>query len=177
MSCLLTFPCHYIWTDRNQLTGSIPSELGELTSLDTLRLGTWIGLSCSYECHACSHFLAILFHQMKINSRGQFRANSKNWRCWVRCISVRGLFCLVLMNAMLAWLTLPCHSIRKDDNQLTGSIPSVLGELPLLTLLWLRTWIGLSWSHECHACSHFLAIIFEQIIINSWVQFRANSEN
>jgi hypothetical protein len=55
MSCLLTFPSHSIWTDRNQLTGSIPSKLGELTSLTHLSLCTWIGLSCWHECHACSH--------------------------------------------------------------------------------------------------------------------------
>jgi hypothetical protein len=61
MSRLLTFPCHFIWTVDNQLTGSIPSELAELTSLTHLNLRTSIGLSCWHECHACSHFLAILF--------------------------------------------------------------------------------------------------------------------
>jgi hypothetical protein len=29
-----------------------------------------------------------------------------------------------------------------------------------LTFLWFRTWIGLPCSYECHACSHFLAILF-----------------
>jgi hypothetical protein len=78
MSRLLTFPCHAIGPDYNQLTGSIPSELVELTSLTGLWLRTWIGLSFSYECHVCSHFLAILLEQMKINSRVPFRANSEN---------------------------------------------------------------------------------------------------
>ena len=41
-----TVPCHTIRTDYNQLTGSIPSELGELTLLTYLSLCTWIGLSC-----------------------------------------------------------------------------------------------------------------------------------
>jgi hypothetical protein len=64
---LLTFPCHSICTDENQLTGSIPSELGELWSLTQLALSTWIGGSnCLYECHPCSHFLAVLFDQVKM---------------------------------------------------------------------------------------------------------------
>jgi hypothetical protein len=67
MSRLLTFSCRSFWPDDNQLTGSIPSELGELKSLTLLKLSTWIGLSsCSYECHPCSHFLAVLFDQIKI---------------------------------------------------------------------------------------------------------------
>jgi hypothetical protein len=56
---------------------------------------------------------------------------------------------------------------------LKGSIPSELGELTALTVLTIRTWIGLSRSYECHACSHFLY----QIGLDFWVQFRANSEN
>jgi hypothetical protein len=66
MSRLLTFPFHSIWTASNQLTGSIPIELRALTLLTGLSLGTWIGLSCSYECHACSHLLAIMFEQIKM---------------------------------------------------------------------------------------------------------------
>jgi hypothetical protein len=51
-------------TDFNQLMGSIPSQLGDLTSLNSLLLSTWIGLSWLYDCHACSHFLFILFEQL-----------------------------------------------------------------------------------------------------------------
>jgi hypothetical protein len=44
--------------------------------LTGLTLGRWIGLSFSYECHACSHLLAtILFEQVGINSRVPFQAN------------------------------------------------------------------------------------------------------
>jgi hypothetical protein len=41
-------------------------------------------------------------------------------------------------------LTFACHSVRSATNQLTGSIPSEVGELSALTVLVLRTWIGLS---------------------------------
>jgi hypothetical protein len=278
MSRLLTFPFHSVWSANNQLTGSIPSELGELTSLTELYLGTWIVFSCWHECHACSHFFAIIFEQIVINSRVPFRANLEhwlrwldwgsvrglvylvhlmyrsyechacshflampldqiiinsrvpfranleNWLCWLDCGSVRGLACLFHMNVTFAhislpfywnrwksthgfhsertrrtdsvdcpvaqyvdwfvffiWmsrlLTFPSNSVWPDYNQLTGSIPSELRELTLLIVLWLCTWIGLSCWHECHACSNFLAILFEQMIINSQVPFRANSEN
>jgi hypothetical protein len=216
MSRLLKVPCHSIWTGRNQLTGSIPSELGKLTSLTTLSLCTWIGLSFSDECHACSHFLAIMFHQIIINSQVQFRSNSEKLRRWLICRSVRGLVYLVHVNAtrahisltflfeqikinsrvqfqanskkfgrwltcrsvrglvfLFVWmsrlLTFPCHSVRSGDNQVTGSIPSELGGLTSLTKLWLGKWIGLSCWHECHACSQFLAIIFEQMKKMIWL--------
>jgi hypothetical protein len=135
---LLTFPCtHSIWKDDNQLTGFIPSELGELIFLNRLALGTWIGgMSSWHECHACSHFLApILFEQMIINSRVPFRANSENWLCWPGCVSVRGLVSLVGMIVKLAHISLPFYWI--DNNQLTGSIPSELAELTLLNTLQL----------------------------------------
>jgi hypothetical protein len=61
----ISFPLS-VPSDENQLTGLIPSEFGELTKLSELLLGTWIGLSCWHECHACSHLLAILFHQSKM---------------------------------------------------------------------------------------------------------------
>jgi hypothetical protein len=112
MSRLLTFPCHYIWTDTNELTGSIPSELGELTLLTELFLGTCIRFACSYHCHPRSHFVAILFEQGLINSWGQFRANSEDWRRWLRCICVRGLVCLVIMNVKLAHISLPFYLNR-----------------------------------------------------------------
>jgi hypothetical protein len=76
MPRLLTFPFDSVSSDYNQLTGSIPSKLGELTSLTSLYLCTCIGLSRYHGCQAYSHFLAILFDQRLINSRVQFRANS-----------------------------------------------------------------------------------------------------
>jgi hypothetical protein len=131
---------------------------------------------CWHAFHACSHFLAILFHQIIINSTGQFQANSEHWRRCLNCTSVRSLVCL-----LLAWmsrlLTFSYHSVPSDSNQLTGSIPSELGAMTSLTILYLRSWIGLSCWHEFHACSHFLAILFEQMQINSRGQFRANSEH
>jgi hypothetical protein len=166
-----------LWTGSNQLAGSIPSELGELTSLTGIGLGMWIVSSCWHECHACSHFLSILFHQFLIKSRVSFRANSENWRHWLSCILVRAMVCLVGMNVMLAHISLLCYSASSVYNQLSGSIPSELGALTSLTLLWLGTWIGLSCSYECHACSHFRAILFHQFLINWRVPFRANSEN
>ena len=39
------------------------------------------------------------------------------------------------------------------------------------------TWIGLSCWHEWHGCSHLLAILFEQLVINSLVQFRSSWVN
>jgi hypothetical protein len=80
ISRLLTFPCHSISTAYNQLSGSIPSEVGALSSLTKLSLSKRIGVSCWHECHACSHLLAVLFHQVIINSLGPFRANSKTLR-------------------------------------------------------------------------------------------------
>jgi hypothetical protein len=127
MPLLLTFVCHSVSSDYNQLTGSIPSELKELTSLTFLSLCTWIGLSFSHECHGCSYFLAILF--------------------------------------------------RTDSNQLTGSIQTELRALTSLTTLDVCTWIALSCSYECHACSHLLAILFHQLLMNSRVQSRTNSES
>jgi hypothetical protein len=112
MSGLLTFSCHSIWTVDNRLRGSIPSELGALTSLTNLDLRTWIGVSCWHECHACSHFLAILFEQIKMDSRVPFRANSEHWRRWKICGSVRGLVCLVGMNVTLAHIFLLFYLIR-----------------------------------------------------------------
>jgi hypothetical protein len=175
MSRLLTFPCHSVWSDSNQITGSIPSELGELTSLTTLWLCTWIGSSRSYKWHACSHFLAILLHQLLINSRVPFRANSENLRRWLYCGSVRGLVFLDLMKVTLAHISLPfffnrwksTHGSHSERNWRTD----------------FADWAGapyVDWfvlSHECHACSHFVANLFEQLIINSQVPFRANSEN
>jgi hypothetical protein len=178
VSCsrLLTLPCHSIWTERNQLSSSIPSELGALTALTRLAFCTWLDLSCSYEFHACSHFLAILFGQMIISSRAPFRANSEDWRRYISCGSVRGLVCLFLL-WMSRLLTFPCHYMCAGVNKFSGSLPSELGELTSVTWLDFRTWIVLSCSYECHACSHFLAILFGQMIINSQVPFRANSEN
>ena len=70
------------------------------------------------------------------------------------------VFLFVWMSPLL---TVPCHSIcTTGDNQLTGSMPSKLGELALLTELWLSTWIGVSFSYECLACSHFLAMLYHQ---------------
>ena len=49
-------------------------------TLGFLYLCTWIDLvlSCLHDCLACSHFLAILFEQMFLNSRAPFRAKSVN---------------------------------------------------------------------------------------------------
>jgi hypothetical protein len=118
MPRLLTFPCHSIWTAINQLTGSIPSELGGLMSLTYLWLRTWIGFSISYECHACSHFLAILFEQGLMLSGAPFRANSENWPCWLVCFSVRGLASLFLMNATLAHISLPFYCCNRSQSTL-----------------------------------------------------------
>jgi hypothetical protein len=63
ISRLLTFACHSVWTGYNQLTGSIPGELVELTSLAVLWLGTSIGLSRWHECHARSHLLAFYLNR------------------------------------------------------------------------------------------------------------------
>jgi hypothetical protein len=113
MTRLLTFPCHSILSVDNQLTGSIPSELGELTSLRSLSFRTWISLSCSYEYHACSHVLAIIFEQIQMNSRVPFRANSENLPCWLICISVRAFVWIFLINVTLAHISLPFYySIR-----------------------------------------------------------------
>jgi hypothetical protein len=56
MSRLLTLPCTSVRSGPNQLVGSIPSELGELTSLTGLWVGTWIGLSFLHEWHAYPHW-------------------------------------------------------------------------------------------------------------------------
>jgi hypothetical protein len=178
MSRLLTFPCHSIWTDENQLTGSIPGELGGLTFLTTLSLSTWSGGSCwSYQWHDCSHFLAILLNRWK--STHGFHSEQTRRTDVVGCTVAQYVdFWVLLFVWMARLLTFPCHSIWTDDNQLTGSIASELGELSSLTTLWLSTCIGLSsCSYQWHDCSHFLAILFEQMQINSWVPFQANSEN
>jgi hypothetical protein len=153
--------------------GSIPTEFGELASLAYLDLCTWIGLPCSYECHACSHFLVILFHQIIVNSRVPFRANSENWRRWVYWNSVRGLVCLVGMNVTLALLIFPCHSIWAADNILTGAIPRELGDLTSLTILSLGTCIGLSCSYECHLLTFALPFC---LIRSKWFDGRPRSD-
>jgi hypothetical protein len=79
--------------------------------------------------------------------------------------------------ALTHLLTFHWGSEKETETALKGSIPSKLGKLMLLTLLRLSMCIGLSFWHECHSCSDFLAILFDQIVINSWVQFLANSEN
>jgi hypothetical protein len=106
MSPLLIFPCNYVPLGTNQLTGSIWSKLGAMTMLVQLYLRTCIRSSCWHECHACSHFLAVIFDQMKINSLGQFQVNSENWHRWLICFSVRGLVCLVPLNVTLAHISL-----------------------------------------------------------------------
>jgi hypothetical protein len=121
VSCWHECPCHSIWTAYNDLTGSSPSELGELKSL-TWFLG-WcsvrgLGWSCRHECRSCSHFIAILFEQIIINSLDPFRANSQNWRRWLICISVRGLVCLVRMNFVLAH----SRSVGWDAKDVTGDL-------------------------------------------------------
>jgi hypothetical protein len=121
-------------------------------------------------------FACILFEQILINSRVQFRANSENLHHWLYWSSVCRLACLVRMTVTLAHISLP-PSIWTGDNQLTGSIPGELVELTLLDILWLGTCIDLSCWHDCDVCSHLLAILFDQVIINSRVQFRAHSEN
>jgi hypothetical protein len=180
MSRLLTFPCHSVPSDSNQLTGSIPSEVKELLSLTILLLCTWIGLSVSDERHAGSHFLAVLFHvpsdynQLSGSIPSELREltslTTLALRTWI------GFSCSYECHACSYFLAV----VPSAYNQLAGSIPSELGELTLLTELWLCTWIGLSCSYECHAChacSHFLTIMFHQLIINSLVPFQANSEN
>jgi hypothetical protein len=115
MLSLLTFPCHSVRLAQNQLTGFIPSELGEMTSLNHLWLGTWIGCSFSFECHTCSPFLAI--------------------------------------------------DVPLASNQLMGSIPMELKELTSLAELYIGKYVDwLSCAYEsCHACSHFLVVMFDQI--------------
>jgi hypothetical protein len=112
----------WMWTGYNQLTGTITSELGELTSSTRLDIGTWIGFSCWHEWHGCSHFLAILFEQILINSRVQFRANSENLSRWLYCISVPALVCLVhachacshLLDMEMIWLATSIKSFVMD---------------------------------------------------------------
>jgi hypothetical protein len=157
MSPLLTFPCHAVPSDYNEPTGSIPSELKELTSLIELTLCMWIGLFCSYECHTCSHFLAILSHQLIIMSRFQFRANSKNSCCWLCWGSVR-LDWSILLACMSRLLAFPCHYIYTDRDQLTGSIPSKLAKFVVecavtLYMDWfvLFAWMSPLVTFPCHS--------------------------
>jgi hypothetical protein len=121
--------------------------------------------------------LPILFDQLLINSRVQFQANSENWRRWLICISVRGLVCLLVrMNVTRAHISLPfylnrwksTHGFHSDRTRRTSVVEC--------TVVRYVDWLLLS-SYECHACSHFLAILFRQTIINSRVPFRANSNN
>ena len=66
-----------------------------------------------------------------------------------------------------SWQCYPWRQVRKmvgsnaGYHELIRSIPSKLRELTSLTDLWLCTWIGVSCWHECHACLHILAILFE----------------
>jgi hypothetical protein len=177
MSRLLKFPCHSIWTDYNRLTGSIPSELKELTSLTVMDLCTWIGFSCWHEYHACSHLLAIIFEQIIMNSLVPFRAKSENWRPWLRCGSVRGLVCLVRHECrncshFLAIMShqIPINSRVQYQANLENWRPWLASCRSVRGLVYLVR-------HECRNCSPFLAIIFQKLIINSLVPFRANSEN
>ena len=166
--------CHSIWTDSNQLKGSIPSELGEVTSLTYLGLRTCIGLSCWHEINAYSHFLAILFEQMKINSRVQFLANSEHWRCWLLWGSVRALVSLVLFAWTWRLLTFPCHSVWSEYNQLTGSIPTELGALTSLTALYLSTCIGFSCFVRMNLTPTHISLPFCLISVQSTHGFNSN---
>jgi hypothetical protein len=153
--CLLTFPCHYIiWTDFNELTGSIPSELKELTSLLSLEIRTWIGLDWFVLFVWMSLLLTFPCHSIGTDSNrltgpipGDLKALTSLTGLFLRTWIGFGLSCSYECHACL--LTFHCHSIGTDSNRLTGSIPSELGELTSLIVVYLCTWwIGLSCWHE-----------------------------
>jgi hypothetical protein len=141
MSRFLTFDCHSIWTDDNQLKDSIPSELGELTALTELSLGTCISLSFSYECHIGSHF-SLLFYLNSLQSTYGFNSERTRRTYCVDLPVAQYVDWFIFFLWMSHWLTFPCHYIWTASNQLTGSIPSELGKLTALTYLSLSTWIG-----------------------------------
>jgi hypothetical protein len=178
ISCLLAFPCHSIQTDYNQLTGSFLSKLKELPFLTVLWLGRWIGLPCSYECHACSHFLAILFNQVLINSWVLFSQSKHReptlltelwlgtWiglSCWHECHACSHSLGILFKQMMInSWIP---FRVNLENWRCWLYFCSVHGLVYLVGI------------HEYCPSSQLLAILFHLMKINSGAQFLAILEN
>jgi hypothetical protein len=153
----------------------------------------WIGLSCSYECHSCSHTFAChsIFGTDDHDLTGSIPSELGELTLLTyltvgKWIGLDWFILFVWMSQTLAYIIIfACRSVPPGSNLLTGSIPTELSELTLLTVLWLSTYIDLIWFVFCwHEWMSIRVLTFSipfcsiiQVLINSRVQFRTNSEN
>jgi hypothetical protein len=147
--CLLIFPCHSVPPASNQLTGSIPSKLGELRYVDWFIFFIWMSRLLTFPCHSVPSASNQLTGSIP-SKLGELTLLTELYiRTWI------GFSCwhvLVGMNAASAHICLPLCFFQK---QINSWVP--------LTELYIHTWIGLSCWHECHAGSYFLALLCDQI--------------
>ena len=143
----------------NQLTGTIPSELGDLSNLVTLDLGgnqltgaipSWLGdlsnlvslvLYGNQLTGAIASELGDLSNLVSLNLGGnQLTGAIPSWLGDLSNLEILGLWGNQLTGAIPPELGDLSNlvSLYLDGNQLTGAIPSELGNLSELTFLWLN---------------------------------------
>jgi hypothetical protein len=179
MSCLLTFPCRSVRSGTNELEGTIPSELGELTSLTELWLRTCICLSCWHECHACSHFPpchSIWTGDNQLTGSIPSELGGLTSLAQVFIGTWIGLVCFVRINVTLAHICLPVLFGQIKINSMVQFQANSENLLCWVNLISVRGLVCLVLMNVRLAYT-FIAVLFEQIKIYSPVQFRANSEN
>jgi len=123
----------------NNLNGSIPTELGKLTSLQFLYFFLFLPFLSSFLKRKGELILLhCLGHWMSISWLELFQLNSETWHLWLHCSFSFPFLFFPLPLPLPYSLTKYNQSNRDlDTNQLNGTIPTEIGKLTSLTYLFV----------------------------------------
>ena len=133
------------FVDNNTLTGSIPSDICQLEML----LGPLLGALMSYELNLSTMYLSyssltsfgfLFCFKVTMRWRGVFLVVLTNWRICTLWVLVSCYIKCVLLTAIIQVMSLIHFSLVKENNALTGSIPTGIVELSNLVSLRLGKW-------------------------------------
>lgn len=119
--------------DRNSIAGSIPTEIGLLTSLTSWSF-------C--KCCSCSCNTDMLLYSTRHNRTSSICRYGSSCCFALLCLFVLLMWLLLVRPHLFLFLRLELHTFVDtyiDDNDLTGQIPSEIAQLTRLTSLNLGT--------------------------------------
>jgi hypothetical protein len=137
-----------ITTGENQIAGTIPTEIGQLTVLDNLYLGKYD--ECLRSLHALFFIYTHIFRPLFAVNRSQFTNN----------IIVIHRYCPLFVIL-----------ITTGENQISGTIPTEIGQLTVLTSLYLCKY------DECLRSLHALFFIYAHIFLPLFAVNRSQFTN
>jgi len=127
-----------LWLDTNSLAGSIPSEIGLLTSMSNLWMCAWLLFTVTIElkCHCIllgsnsADWLELNNNSLKSTIPSEIALLTSLCKFWL-------LFHSSYFDSLMLHLDLHCAALLVlHSNSLMGAVPSEVGLLTSLSELW-----------------------------------------